>query len=175
MTTYNENCNRKIKKYININDNGNKNYYYKEYIVKNDGEKIIKEDGDKNLDLEDYKLQIMRPKISYNDIDNRFLFNFPEMNFDNSFRKNKMEKENISKNMIEFKNIDDKNKNVDDMNKNISKSININDVDKNIDDMNKKDIKEITIKQNSDSHVKNTNDVNKKDDKKVTIKKRIHH
>lgn len=51
MTTYNENGNIKSKQHNYVNDNGNTDYYHKESVIENNNEKIIKEEGNKELEI----------------------------------------------------------------------------------------------------------------------------
>lgn len=51
MTTYNKNGTTiKCKKKVRVNDNGKMDKYYKESIIENDRETIVKEDGNKDLE-----------------------------------------------------------------------------------------------------------------------------
>lgn len=51
MTTYNENGRTKSSKHIYVDDNGIKNDYHKESILGDRTEEIIKEKGNKHLDI----------------------------------------------------------------------------------------------------------------------------
>lgn len=51
MITYNNrNGGSKTRRRVHINNNGKKDYYYKESIVEEGNEKVIKEEGNKNLE-----------------------------------------------------------------------------------------------------------------------------
>lgn len=63
MTSYSNNGNTKSKKRVYVNDNGIEDQYIKESIIENGIEKIIDEEGNKNLESK----QIEFPKFKFID------------------------------------------------------------------------------------------------------------
>ena len=49
MTTYNDNGNIINSQKIKLNDNGNKDHYLRKSIIKDNGEELVEEEGNKDL------------------------------------------------------------------------------------------------------------------------------
>ena len=49
MTTYNDNGNITNSREIKLNDNGNKDHYLRKSVIKDNGEELVEEEGNKDL------------------------------------------------------------------------------------------------------------------------------
>ncbi|XWV25600.1 putative ORFan [Tupanvirus deep ocean] len=77
VTTYNENGCKKSKQQVRINDNGNKDHYYKESVVENGQEKIIREEGNKKYEAKELFLTRPGRLLNWNSLFDSFWFDFP--------------------------------------------------------------------------------------------------
>jgi hypothetical protein len=62
MTTYNENGSAISKQHVRIDNNGNKDHYYKESVIEDNEEKIINENGNRKLQPKKNYVPISRTK-----------------------------------------------------------------------------------------------------------------
>lgn len=80
ITSYNENdATTKCKKKIRVNNNGQYDKYYKESIIEKDGERIVKEEGNRELDTK----RIMIPNFfeEWNRLMDAFWNSWPRLSF----------------------------------------------------------------------------------------------
>ena len=95
VTAYNDKGNKSQIKKLEIDNNGSKDYYYKESSFENNEEKIIKEDGNKELDNQ-YQ-QLDQSRCSANALTSSEIKQSAENNDENNEEINNKEENKLKK------------------------------------------------------------------------------
>ncbi|XWV26937.1 putative orfan [Tupanvirus soda lake] len=153
VTTYNENGCKRSKQQVRINKNGNVDHYYKDSIVENGQEKIIKEDGNKKYEAKEFFLPRQKQLLNWNTFFEPLWFKFPYIG---NFLLDNHQEEDSDVESVEDSDVKSEEDSINEINENNNddnKNENADEINENTGEINENEIKEDTTIQQNDKNI----------------------